>query len=521
MTTVAPISDAQYLTFLREECERDFEFFARYFFRVRKGSKFVMSEHHLVIIADLMAIWRGDVQNQITNIPPRYSKTELCVVLFVAWCFVRNPRCEFIHLSYAETLAQDNSVAIREVIKSAEFRQLWPHITIVSHKSGKEAWATPQGGSFLARAHGGQVTGFGAGRLDEVGPDGTFTFSGMILIDDPLKPDDARHDPLRKGANRRWTETIKSRRNSPRTPVHCIMQRIHEDDFTAALLRDQELISTRFRHLIMAALIDEGLPTERALWPAKHTVAQLKAMRDNKNDRGQMDPVAGETFSGQYQQRPTPPGGNLFAPTWWRFYADRAQVMRLCTSFIITCDTAMTEDRRNDPCVLQLWGFQGVKRMYLIDQMRDWWEMPALVSNTMDFVRKWPMAKRFYVEAKNNGLSLVQTVRTPLRLLGVKAIPWVPEHYDWPTDKVGRAQRLAVQVHGGVVWIPETDESEASYQPWAQPFVDEHTAFTKDDTHAHDDQKDGADMAASVWVKAGGGVKPPALQSPQQETATS
>lgn len=509
------ISDAQFVKFLREECEASFEFFARYFFKARKGSVFVMSEHHRVIIDDLMSIWHGETQNQITNIPPRYSKTELAVVLFVAWCYVKNPRCEFIHLSYADTLAQDNSTAIREVIKSAEFQQLWPQITIVAHKSGKEAWATPQGGTFLARAHGGQVTGFGAGRLDEVDAAGGFTFSGCVLIDDPLKPDDARHDPLRNGANRRWIETIRSRRNSPRTPVHCIMQRIHVDDFTAELLRDKEFANTRFRHRVMPALIDEGLPTQRALWPAKHTVEQLIAMRDNKNDRGQLDPVAGETFSGQYQQRPSPAGGTLFSPTWWRQYADREEVTRRCTAFIITCDTAMTEDRRNDPCVLQLWGFEGTKRAYLIDQRREWWEMPQLVQGTRDFIRRWPQARRIYIEAKNNGLSLLQTIRRD----SIKAYPWKPKDYTWPEDKVGRAQMLALQVHGGVVWIPHLDPDEPSHQPWAQAFIDEHTAFTKDDTHAHDDQKDAADMAMSVWVKSGGGVRHP-IQSPKTETAS-
>ena len=72
----------------------------------------------------------------------------------------------------------------------------------------------------------------------------------MILIDDPLKPDDA-HTIRRQQINNRWDETIKSRRNGPHTPVVCIMQRVHEGDFTAELLSDKD---EGFKLLKMQAL---------------------------------------------------------------------------------------------------------------------------------------------------------------------------------------------------------------------------------------------------------------------------
>ena len=146
---------AGFLQVLRAECEQSFAFFARYFFKARKGSKFQLSGHHEQIVRDLEDLFYGRVQNLIINCPPRYSKTELCIVLFVAWCYARNPQCEFMHLSYSSTLAMVNSDAIREVLKSKEFQQLWPDLAIKPNADSKQAWDTTGGGRFYAQHAGG------------------------------------------------------------------------------------------------------------------------------------------------------------------------------------------------------------------------------------------------------------------------------------------------------------------------------------------------------------------------------
>lgn len=297
---VGEISPEQYLAYLREKCENDFSFFVRYFFKARKGTKFVFNRHHYVICRDLMKVYSGEYEGYICNMPPRYGKTEMIVLMFPLWCYVKNTRCEFIHLSYGLPLALENSDAIRTVMKSFEFQQLWPDIRTKDTKDAKHAWATVDGGTFLAAQAGGSVTGFGAGRLDEWDPEtGRFTFSGCILIDDPLKPDDARYDVKRKAVNERWQSTIKSRRNSPKTPVICVMQRLSEDDFTSELLADTDI---KWKHRVMRALQDEDGPNESALWDAKHDVPMLKKMALTNR----------YVFDSQYQQRPTPKGGAMF-----------------------------------------------------------------------------------------------------------------------------------------------------------------------------------------------------------------
>jgi predicted phage terminase large subunit-like protein len=493
---LAPVTADQLLTRIREKCEESFKFYARYMFKARKGVKFVFSDHHDLICEDLERIYRGEIQNYILNMPPRYSKTELVIVLFASWCFMKNPRCEFLHLSYADKLVKRNSEGIRSIITSAEFRQLWPEISILAHTSSKDAWATKQGGVFMAAPAGGTVTGFGAGRMDEWDEaTQTFKFSGALMVDDPLKPKDYKHETIREEVNSNWDETIKSRRNSPHTPTIVVMQRIGEKDFTAYLLADTEM---KWFHRCMPALIDEGLPTERALWPAKHTVDQLKAMRDKKNDRGEVNPVAKAMFNAQMQQNPRSLEGNLLQASWWRYYASKEEVLQRCTFFFFTADTAYTKNTANDPSAIHLWGAERGKRLYLLDRISGHWEFPALLENSGKFWRTCPDAQRMYVEAKASGLSLIQSLRTQ----GIRAVAWKPKDYGYPDDKVGRVKEASWNIFNGDIWLPDPEIA-----PWVDQVVDQCSAFTTDDTHAHDDDVDALTMAVSVFTKYGGGTR--------------
>lgn len=472
------------LAVIRAKCEHDFEFFVRYFFKYQKGSKFVFSWHHHEICKKLMQIYRGEVTNLIINLPPRYSKTEIVVKMFSAWCMMKNQRSEFIHLSYSDPLALDNSESVKQVIKSKEFQELWPNVFIRQNKDSKKAWGTDEGGVFYATAAGGSVTGFGAGRIDEFDNE-KFKFSGAIIIDDPLKPDDARSDTKREAINRRWDETIKSRRNSKHTPVIVIMQRLHEQDFCGMLLADTEL---EWEHLVFPAILREGTDNEEALWPQKHSLADLHKMKAKNK----------YMFSGQMQQTPTPEGGGKLKREYWSYYTDHNEIISRCNMFYFTADTAYTAKTSNDPSVVQLWGCEGGVRSYLIDQIRGWWEFPELIKNTKEFVDKYPSNAGVYCEAKASGLSLVQS----LRKKGIKAIPWKPKDYQMGDDKVSRVNESLWKIANGDVWIPDDgviNSITGRRMEFTEDFVAECERFTDNDQHLHDDMVDCLTMNISIW----------------------
>jgi predicted phage terminase large subunit-like protein len=456
--------EGAYVQMLSETCLRSFKTFCLAAFKYVYRKEFIWAEHHDLIARELMRVWLGKQQNLIINLPPRYSKTEL-MCLFSAWCYAHNPACEFLHLSYSVKLATKNSNKVRNLIKSEWYQDCF-HVCVSPDIDSGGEWAIKGGGSFKADSAGGQVCGFGAGSTCEFDDKGRYIFSGCLLIDDPLKPADA-HTIERDKVNKNWSETIKSRRNSPlSTPTIAIMQRIHEGDFTAALIDDT---AERFKVLALKALRDD----ETALWPAKHTVEMLEEMRDSNL----------YVFSGQYQQEPTPSGGGIFKEGWWSYCIELPDFDEV----IITGDTAQKVKEHNDFSVFQAWG-RAKDKVYLIDQVRGKWEAPELQRIAVSFIRRMKAqysVRAIYVEDKASGTGLIQSLKQ-MALITVKAVPR-------NIDKVTRAYDAAPYVQSGRVVLLEG-------APYVGPFLQEATSFSHDNRHLHDDQLDPCFDGISILI---------------------
>ena len=169
---------------LKAMCEDSLLFFARYIYKEHHNRKFIQSKHFEIICKYLERVYNLEITRGIINIPPRYGKTELVIKIFVSWCLAKVNSSKFIHLSYSDSLALDNSAQTKEYIQSDAFQRLWS-MDLKKDAQSKKKWFNEYGGGMYATASGGAITGFGAG------VDGLIGFSGAILIDDPLKPDDA------------------------------------------------------------------------------------------------------------------------------------------------------------------------------------------------------------------------------------------------------------------------------------------------------------------------------------------
>ena len=102
----------------RELARNDLYFFARWMFLRNRKYRWIRGDHHKQICDALMKVYRGETKRLIINIPPRYSKTELAVKCFIAWTLGHHPDSEYIHTSYGATLAENNSMDVREMIAS-------------------------------------------------------------------------------------------------------------------------------------------------------------------------------------------------------------------------------------------------------------------------------------------------------------------------------------------------------------------------------------------------------------------
>jgi len=286
-------------------------FFSRYFFKKRFNRKFVIGKHHEIISDVLDKVISGELKKVIINIAPRYGKTELAVKNFIARGLAVNPSARFIHLSYSDDLALDNSDEVRELIKSSEYQEMFPNVTIKPKSDSKKKWYTSEDGGVYATSAAGQVTGFGAGQVDNegedidtwlVGKDGQL-FGGALIIDDPIKPEDADSDNIRERVNQRFDSTIRNRVNSRNTPIIIVMQRLHEKDLCGYLI-DQE--PGEWHVVSLPCLKEDGT----ALWEFKHTVEELNKIKANNKI----------VFERQYQQSPKPLEGLMFPENELRYY---------------------------------------------------------------------------------------------------------------------------------------------------------------------------------------------------------
>lgn len=267
---------------------------------------YIVAKHHRLICQSLDKVIRGKTRKLIINIAPRYGKTALCSQMFIAYGLALNPRSKFLHLSYSGGLTQENSMAVKDIISCDYFKNVFD-ARIEFGNNTKSKWSTIQGGGEYATSTLGQITGFGAGQVDSedkdideftawLNPDG---FSGAIVIDDPLKPDDAISDNIRESVNRRFETTIRNRVNSRKTPIIVIMQRLHEHDLCGYL---QEVEPDEWEVLSIPAIQRDCNGREYALWDFKHTLPELKKLEE----------VNSYVFETQYMQNPTPLEGLMY-----------------------------------------------------------------------------------------------------------------------------------------------------------------------------------------------------------------
>ena len=285
--------------------------FTRYFFKTAYKRKFVVGQHHIAIASALDKVLQGEIKRLIINISPRYGKTELAVKQFIAMGLAVNPKAKFIHLSYSDDLVRDNSKGVQDLIRLPEYQALFPGTMPTTTNSRK--WFTESGGGVYAVSSAGQVTGFGAGlvdkdeselneALDDVSSAITDadTFGGAIIIDDPIKPDDARSDLIREKVNQKFETTIRNRVNSRNTPIVIIMQRLDENDLCGYLMALEPDV---WQVLSLPVLYTDEKGEEQALWPFKHTVEELHALREKNS----------WVFDTQYMQNPKPLEGLMYS----------------------------------------------------------------------------------------------------------------------------------------------------------------------------------------------------------------
>lgn len=327
------------------ECELDYGYFTRYFFKQRLGSKMIVAPHHKAIFRFIEDVISGKITRGIINIPPGYSKTEVASISLMAYGLAINARAKFLHLSYSDGLALDNSAKARLLVKSQEFQSMWP-MRPQDDADGKGTWWNEFGGGVRATSSMGQVTGFRAGTADH-SPD---NFTGALIIDDPVKPMDAYSEVKREAVNNNYNETIASRVMIEEVPIIVIMQRIHHNDLSGYLLRGGS--GEMWHHLNLPVEIDNsqaypskythGIPYEHGLddgwlWPFKHNESHRASLESHRRKH-----------RAQYKQDPIERDEET--QVWTEATINKAKARRFgdATRTVVSVDPAVSNDETSD-----------------------------------------------------------------------------------------------------------------------------------------------------------------------------
>lgn len=153
----------------------------------RRGFTWKEAPHHWVICDALMRVFRGEITRLIINIPPRYSKTELAVVNFIAWSLGKVPDAEFIHVSYGAAVAVQNAANVRSLMEGDGYRAVFPEVQLAN--DSRAHLKTSKDGALYATGAGGPLTGMGAGK-DREGFGGCFPVGTNVWTNRGLLPID-------------------------------------------------------------------------------------------------------------------------------------------------------------------------------------------------------------------------------------------------------------------------------------------------------------------------------------------
>lgn len=460
------IDSREYKALLRQ----DFAAFTqRSFLELNSQTPFLNNWHLELIAAKLEQCRSGQIRRLIINIPPRNLKSICASVAFPAWLLGHDPAKRIIAVSYGQDLASALAMQCRTVMASSWYQDLFPGTRLVRPKMAVDEFATTAHGFRMATSVGGVLTGRGA---------------DYLILDDPMKPDEAISDTSRNSVNSWYDNTLYSRLDDKQAGcIILIMQRLHLDDLVAHVLRQEhwEVVS-----LPAVAEVNEvhefetiyGRQTARraagsALHPERES---LETLRNLELTLGQYN------FAGQYQQSPVPLGGGMVKTAWLKYYEDQECPGEFET-ILQSWDTASKVTELSDFSVCTTWGIKD-KKVYLLAVLRRRLSYRDLKAAAWEqFKSRKP--SHVLIEDKSSGTQLIQELIAD-GLSCVKGIKPLK-------DKKMRLHAQTGTIENGMLFLP-------ARAAWLADYVHELTSFPFSN---FDDQVDSTSQALE-WIATHG-----------------
>ena len=165
--------------------------------------------------AALTDVINGKCRRLIITVPPRSLKSICTSVALPAFVLGQDASRNIICVSYSEVLSRKHGNDCRALMHSPMYRRLFPRTRISSSKDTEAEIKTTAGGTRLTTSIGGTLTGRGG---------------NLLIIDDPLKPQDAQSESSRESVKQWYSNTLLSRLDhKSEGSIIVVMQRLHPE----------------------------------------------------------------------------------------------------------------------------------------------------------------------------------------------------------------------------------------------------------------------------------------------------
>lgn len=412
-------------------------FIEKAFATLNAGQTFVLNWHIWTIAWHLQQVAEGNIRRLIIELPPRHLKSICASVSFPAWMLGRDPTRRIISVCYSAELAIKHARDCRIVMQSEFYSRTFPGTRIDPSKNTELELATTRKGFRLTTSVGGTLTGRGG---------------NLIVIDDPMKPQDAMSETQREAVRQWYESTLYSRLdNKAADAIVIVMQRLHEDDLIGHVLKKEPWTVVRIPAIAEADEVHQIGPERfhrrrsgEVIDPRREPLKVLERIKTTLGTRA---------FSAQYQQEPLPLDGGLFKWSWFGTY-EKSPEREPGTIVTQSWDTASKAGELNDYSVATTWMHHNNKH-YLLHVERVRLEYPALRKRIISYAQRW-IPDAVLIEDKGSGTSLLQDLRADGSLHAIAVEP--------DGDKVMRASRESAKIEAGTVMLPVSAPWLAEFQ---------------------------------------------------------
>lgn len=456
---IEKLSDVNYRNHIAGICKADFKRYLLTVFYIINGSKFYLKPFHKRVIKALQDLVDGkNTKRNLALCLPVGSGKSLIVEYFITWCFARSVDNTFCYNSHSDRLINRLSKECKDIIENPYWVMLFEHCLKKDDRQrvnfSFEGAKNRTG--LTAGTTGGAITGLDAGNPNIEG------FSGALIIDDPMDAGNARYEKARDEVVTFYDEKLSTRRRTPDTPTILIMQRLHLDDLVGWIEKNEPEIW----NIIKIPALDEN---GSSFWEERYPLEELKHIQRINNFK----------FQSQYQQEPIASGGAVIKTEWFKYYPQNIDYEY--SRIYITGDTAQKVKEHNDYSVFMVWGVTKFGKLHLLDLIRGKWEAPDLKRQVKILWNRWSSGigntpcSGLYIEDKASGTGLIQEIQ---RECAIPVLPLSPDK-----DKLTRLEGVLAHIEAGNVELPNNPEQN-------KDLLNECEAFTRDDSHTHDDQVD-------------------------------